>query len=159
MEEKTPGFTLIELLVVVAVMAILTSSIVAILNPTRIKRQARDSVRKSTLARVATGLSDFEVTHESFPQTLSQLVPNVLLAVPKSPLGEEFGYVAEKNSGEPCSVEAKDCEKSVLYDVYESPSGPCPSGTAFWVWTSLTGRLGKVCSTSAPTTDDVPGDD
>ena len=150
---------MIELLVVIAIISILTASLIAIFNPTRIKQQVRDAARKSTLARVATGLSDFEVSYESYPRVLSDLVPNILIMVPKSPTGADLGYEAAGHSGELCATEARTCKKVVLYDFLESPKKPCESGISYWVWTSGSGRLGKICSSTPPTSDGTPIDD
>lgn len=153
------GFTLIELLVVIAVIAILTSAVIFILNPIRIKRQARDSARKSALIVIAAGLSGYEVLKESYPKVLEDLVPGEMMSIPKSPTGANFSYRAEDSSGGECSTELKTCEKAVLYDIYEAPVNPCSQGLAYLSWTSKSVRLGKVCSVSVPTPDDVPTDD
>lgn len=51
------GFTLIELLVVVAIVAILSITVLLTLNPAELLRQARDSNRISDLATVRAGVS------------------------------------------------------------------------------------------------------
>ncbi len=55
MEQK--GFTLIELLVVIAVLAILTTAVVFVLNPTELIKQARDTNRISDLAALNSAIS------------------------------------------------------------------------------------------------------
>jgi prepilin-type N-terminal cleavage/methylation domain-containing protein len=44
------GFTLIELLIVIAILAVLATAVVLVLNPAELIRQARDSTRVSDLA-------------------------------------------------------------------------------------------------------------
>lgn len=46
------GFTLIELLIVIAILAVLATAVVLVLNPAELIRQARDSTRVSDLAAV-----------------------------------------------------------------------------------------------------------
>lgn len=53
------GFTLIELLIVIAVLAILSTAVVLVLNPAEILRQGRDSTRLSDLAALNSALSLF----------------------------------------------------------------------------------------------------
>lgn len=53
------GFTLIELLIVIAVLAILSTAVVLVLNPAEILRQGRDSTRLSDLAALNNAISLF----------------------------------------------------------------------------------------------------
>lgn len=53
------GFTLIELLIVIAVLAVLSTAVVLVLNPAEILRQGRDSTRMSDLAAVNNAISLF----------------------------------------------------------------------------------------------------
>ncbi len=51
------GFTLIELLIVIAIIAILATAVVLLLNPAELLRQARDSQRISDLDTLRTAIS------------------------------------------------------------------------------------------------------
>lgn len=53
------GFTLIELLIVIAVLAVLSTAVVLVLNPAEILRQGRDSTRLSDLSAINSALSLF----------------------------------------------------------------------------------------------------
>lgn len=53
------GFTLIELLIVIAVLAILSTAVVLVLNPAEILRQGRDSTRLSDLSAINNAISLF----------------------------------------------------------------------------------------------------
>lgn len=151
------GFTLVELLVVIALISILSVASVAIINPaTRIK-SARDASRKSSMAQIVIGLSSFYALRVSYPAVLTDLVPNELKAVPLSPLGESFGYRALNESDGLCATEARDCQKVVIYDVYELPKVACNSGvTAYLGWTNAMVGLGKICSANLPSPNDLP---
>lgn len=56
---RQKGFTLIELLIVIAVLAVLSTAVVLVLNPAEILRQGRDSTRLSDLAALNNAISLF----------------------------------------------------------------------------------------------------
>lgn len=155
----SPAFTLVELLVVIAVMAVLSAIMLTALDPVRKSKQARDASRKSSLAQIAGGISDYYTLKSVYTQSLSDLIPDELKTVPKNPTGAEFFYIASGENLPNCSTQEKNCTKAVLYDIYESPKTPCVSGTSYWAWTSSSGRLGKVCRLGVPSSDDIPVDD
>lgn len=51
------GFTLIELLIVIAILAILATAVITVLNPAQLLKQARDSTRISDLAALNSAIS------------------------------------------------------------------------------------------------------
>lgn len=153
------GFSLVELLVVVAIMAILATAAFAVLDPAKKTKQARDASRKSTLAQIAGGISDFYAIKVYYVDTLVDLTPDELKVIPPGPKGANIIYKASNDLGGLCATADGDCKKAVLYDLYESPKNACMSGVAYWAWTSSSGRLGKICSSSAPSPDDLPIDD
>ena len=63
-----PGFTLIELLIVIAILAILSTAVVLVLNPAELLKQGRDSTRISDLAALnnATALLIVDVINLSW---------------------------------------------------------------------------------------------
>src|SRR3989344_1999782 len=50
MLNKNKGFTLVELLIVIAILGVLSSAVVLVLNPAELLNQARDSTRASDMA-------------------------------------------------------------------------------------------------------------
>ncbi len=82
------GFTLIEMLVVVAIIGLLSSTILVGLGNARSK--ARDARRISDLRQIQTGLENYYVeNNQSYPQALYSSV----LGLPSDPQGGEYGYV------------------------------------------------------------------
>lgn len=65
------GFTLIELLIVIAIIAILATAVVLLLNPAQLLAQARDSQRISDLDTLRTALSLYLSTVTSATLTAS----------------------------------------------------------------------------------------
>ena len=61
------GFTLIELLIVIAILAILATAVVLVLNPAQILAQARDSQRISDLGSVKSAIALYLATTTSTP--------------------------------------------------------------------------------------------
>ena len=59
------GFTLIELLIVIAILAILATTVVLVLNPAQILAQARDSQRISDLSSVKSAIALYLATATS----------------------------------------------------------------------------------------------
>ena len=73
------SFTLIELLVVIAILAVLATAVVLVLNPAQLLAQGRDSTRLSDLAALNSALSLFQV--DAYTQSLG--TPNtVYISVP-----------------------------------------------------------------------------
>lgn len=82
------GFTLIEMLVVVAIIGLLSSTILVGLSGARSK--ARDARRISDLRQIQTGLENYYVeNNQSYPQTLY----TAIIGLPHDPQGGEYGYV------------------------------------------------------------------
>lgn len=59
------GFTLIELLIVIAILAILATAVVLVLNPAQILAQARDSQRLSDLGSVKSAIALYLATADT----------------------------------------------------------------------------------------------
>lgn len=141
-----------------AIIAILTATTLAIFDPYRKSKQARDASRKSSLAQIAAGLVNYTTIKNSYPEKLADLVPGELKNLPKNPDGNDFSYLAQASDGGVCLTENKSCQKAVVYGEYEIPKTLCSSGSTYWGWTSSSLRLGKICSNS-PSPDETPIDD
>ncbi len=75
------AFTLIELLIVIAIIAILGSATVLVLNPTEITRSARDSARVSDFENLHKSLNLYSLKNSSFPLVAAN---TVYLSLPDS---------------------------------------------------------------------------
>lgn len=64
------GFTLIELLIVIAILAILGSAVVVVLNPAEILAQTRDGTRVSDLNTLRNALNNYLVNTTDSPPNL-----------------------------------------------------------------------------------------
>ncbi len=67
MNERKKGFTLIELLIVIAIIALLATAVVLILNPVRILKSARDTQRISDIAQLQKALELFNYNYGRYP--------------------------------------------------------------------------------------------
>jgi len=85
---RNRGFTLIEMLVVVAIIGLLSSTILIGLGNARGK--ARDARRISDLRQIQTGLENY---YSENRQTYPPDVYNVVSGLPTDPQGGNYGYV------------------------------------------------------------------
>ncbi|MFH1833178.1 MAG: type II secretion system protein [Candidatus Levyibacteriota bacterium] len=69
MNKKNFGFTLIELIVVIAILGILATGTMAIINPFGQIQKSRDAIRKSALRQIANELDAYFITYGSYPST------------------------------------------------------------------------------------------
>lgn len=143
---------------VIAVIGVLAAVVLVAINPAKKLSQARDAQRKSGIQQISTGLSTFYTQKTSYAAALADLVTNgELKNLPKNPTGVDFSYVVTPTG---CAgTAASPCSGAALYDTYEVPNVACATGSAYWGWTSSSGAIGKICSTSTPTPSDTPTTD
>ena len=82
------GFTLLELLIVIGILAILSTTIVLVINPAELLAKARDSQRISDLNTLKTAIS-FYLTEVSSPKIGTDKVTYSDVASPKCDTGAE----------------------------------------------------------------------
>ena len=75
------------------------------------KKSANDSLRKSNSRSIQVALETYNVDNESYPATLSLLVPEYLNSMPKNPGDTKFVYVA-KDGGYTLAVKLENPEKN-----------------------------------------------
>ncbi len=157
------GFTLIELLVVVAIIAVLASIVMAVLNGGRVK--TRDSARISTIRQISYALELYYYANNSqYPQCLypgGSCVTTLngssyMKTVPKDPLtGVGYSYAAT-GSGSNCSgyhlgasLEEK-TNRALLVGADASPLSVCTNSAADFSGLSYT-AAGQLCDTTVGT--------
>ena len=78
------GFTLIELLIVIAILAILATAVVLVLNPAELLRQGRDSTRISDLAALNSAIALFTADVITYTVTSTTGICTGASIMPKS---------------------------------------------------------------------------
>lgn len=66
-KKLTAGFTLIEIMVVMAIVAILASVVILIINPQELLKKARDAQRKNNLQQIGDALARFNLDSGYYP--------------------------------------------------------------------------------------------
>src|SRR3989344_4950771 len=67
------SFTLIELLIVIALLGILSTSVLVAVNPTKRASQARDAQRKTQLSQIKNALEAYLAVKGSYPSTVDDI--------------------------------------------------------------------------------------
>lgn len=92
MDRSPKGFTLVELLIVIAIIGILSATVLVSLNQTRVK--ARDALRQSDLKQVRTALEIYYFENGEYPahgsntrlaEIASALTPKYIPTIPVDP--------------------------------------------------------------------------
>ena len=99
--KKSRGFTLIEILIVIAMIAILTTIIIAYLSAA--KTRGRDAKRIADIKQMEQLLEVYFSSCYAYPNSLSQLTTDcsgntIIVAVPKDPKGTQYSYYVTNNS-------------------------------------------------------------
>lgn len=69
--KKTPGFTLIELIVVIAMLGVMATVLITVINPNGQLQKARDAGRKSALKQVQNALEQYYNDNGVYPTAAS----------------------------------------------------------------------------------------
>jgi prepilin-type N-terminal cleavage/methylation domain-containing protein len=91
---RRSGFTLIEMLVVVAIIGLLSSTMLVGLGDAR--RRARDARRIADLRQIQNGLENYYSTNRTYPK--SEELYDVISGLPADPQGGKYGYVRPNQS-------------------------------------------------------------
>jgi type II secretion system protein G len=148
------GFTLIELLIVIAIIGILASGLLIVLNPVRQIQKANDAKRKSDLGQVQKALEQYYNDNGKYPVSTSgyQITgvtwgspwSNYMQTLPKDPSSSKnYVYVADSiqqtywlytsldNTSDPqlCSS-GSPCANATVNNVGASCGGTCNYGVS-----------------------------
>ncbi len=157
------GFTLIELLVSIAIVAVLSASVLILINPKEQSNKAKDSVKKAHVAMIGSALSRYALFNGGYPPPASMetllISSGELTSFPTNPSAELFsctnddanlihGYCYKATTTIPNSA--------VIYAPLAANANtqgceaPC---NAWQVWSSLVSATGTHFSADEPPAD------
>lgn len=147
--KRSAAFTLIELIVVMAILGILLTGLIVVINPSDNIHKASDTVVQNDITQIARGAEAYSVAHSFYPATPSDLVPIEVRSVPMSPSGySPYSYVATNASGGSCTTAASDCTKVVITGQLKSLIF-VTAGTPVFRYETVSGRS---CAVATATT-------
>lgn len=130
------GFTLIELLVTIGVMAVLAIGGFMALDPIDKIKSANDSKVQTDISQLASAIGVYGVTHGGFyPTDFSTLQTSGEIKTIPSPPNNYSAYSLGQTTGSPTLQSVCGELKAKKYEA-----------APFWVWCSLTGKIGPVFS-------------
>jgi len=127
--DNSRGFTLIELLLVISIILILVG--IAAGNYRRTVVRANETVLKQDLMEMRKAIDNYTLDKQAAPQSLDDLVPDYLRAVPKDPITQQLDWVPKV---EPV-VLSPDQAGTGITDVHSASEKASPfDGTAYNTW-------------------------
>lgn len=141
------GFTIIELLIAIAILGILASIIISVIQSGKVSARKRDAQRVSDLSKLQVVIESYaaDAENNSPPNNLPSLVPTYIGAVPVDPTNQgslvytyqkgstqyELSAVLEANPDKMANDGGNDC---YLYEVGNGKASlgsnnPCPTPT------------------------------
>jgi len=123
------GFTLIELLIVISIILILVG--IAAGNYQKAVLHSREAVLKQDLIEMRKAIDHFTLDKQAAPQSLDDLVPQYLHAIPVDPITQAKDWVPAIDS----IVLTPDQASSGIIDVHSSSDRVSPfENTAYNTW-------------------------
>ncbi len=97
--KNSNGFTILELLVVVAVMFLLFSALLILVNPTELKERSRDEKRVSDLSVIDRAIVEYKVDNGTLPDDADTLRTSLVLPTGSTDLSNAAtGWISENLS-------------------------------------------------------------
>lgn len=153
------GFTLIELLIVMAILGVLAVVVLVAINPVQQLARTRDAGRKSGVAQIGRSLEAYYTSHSGsyIPETttyLDLLSASGEISTPPSAISARSGFTYACDTGaaeDNLWCYDTDLSEAVIYAELESDSerSKCSGGETFFVWSTIDGRGGVVCTNVA----------
>src|SRR5262245_14309338 len=123
------GFTLIELLVVISIILILIGMAAGNYRKTVIR--ANETVLRQDLVEMRKAIDNYTLDKQAAPQSLTDLVPDYLRAIPKDPITQDTNWVPKVES----VVLSPDQAGTGITDVNSASDKVSPfEGTAYNTW-------------------------
>ena len=159
------GFTLIELLIVIAILGIIATVVIALLNPGQRMAQTRDAGRISVLLQMGKSIQSFYTTNNDYPRSDTWGEQLVATGYPKIfPRGIE----SQSDTSLNCTTNALPLSLptycyiyddtaiqngAIVYSKLESirQTSKCSGSEAYFVYSTVDGRGGVLCFSAEPT--------
>src|SRR5215831_6569637 len=126
---KSRGFTLIELLIVISIILILVG--IAAGSYQRTILRSRETVLHSDLVEMRKAIDNFTLDKQAAPQSLDDLVPDYLRAIPEDPVTHAKDWVPDVES----VVLTPDQAGTGITNVHSASDKVSPfEGTAYNTW-------------------------
>jgi general secretion pathway protein G len=126
---KSRGFTLIELLIVISIILILVG--IAAGNYQRTIVRSRETVLKQDLMEMRKAIDNYTMDKQAAPQSLDDLVPDYLRALPEDPVTHAKDWVPDVES----VVLSPDQAGTGITNVHSASDKISPfEGTAYNTW-------------------------
>src|SRR5262245_5987025 len=127
--DNSRGFTLIELLLVISIILILVG--IAAGNYRRTVVRANETVLRQDLVEMRKAIDNYTLDKQAAPQSLSDLVPDYLRAIPKDPITQDMNWVPDIQP----VVLSPDQAGTGITDVHSSSDKVSPfDGSAYNTW-------------------------
>lgn len=141
------GFTLIELIIAVAILAIMTSVVLLVIDPFSQFKKSLDTSRKSDLAQVQRALEQYYQDYSKYPANNASYQMIVMSGGSPTPLvwGSSWAPYMDKLPKEPSSAKRY---------IYVSSSDQ----QSYWIYASLDrgGKDPQACNTNGVSCPNVP---
>jgi prepilin-type N-terminal cleavage/methylation domain-containing protein len=161
--KNNKGFTLIELLIVMAILGVLAVVVLVAINPVQQLARTRDAGRKSGVAQIGRSLEAYYTSHGgsyvvSGTTWIQDLVDaGEISTVPSAIANTLSPYTCTTEQSGWCYIASGPAAAptaGLVYAALESDSeiSKCDAGTGAWfVWSTVDGRGGLVCTTNHST--------
>lgn len=131
--KKSAGFTLIELIIVVTIIGILAA--IAVVQVRNAQRKAQEAALRGNLHEMRKAIDNFYADKQRYPNSLSELVPQYLRAIPPDPITKQVDWqevqdIPQNPEDEPSSLDSA-AQGPGISDVKSTAPGKTLDGVAY----------------------------